>query len=70
MSIGANSNRLSAVTKELLNRWRETGEHWRDAKSVEFENRYLQELFAGVDTTNSVIEQLDKVLKKIRSDCE
>jgi len=70
MSVSSNSNRLSAVTKELLNHWRETGEHWRDAKSKEFENRYLQELFAGVDTTNSVIEQLDKILKKIRSDCE
>jgi len=70
MSVSSNSNRLSAVTKELLNHWRETREHWRDAKSAEFENRYLQELFAGVDTTNSVIEQLDKVLKKIKNECE
>ena len=70
MNFGANSNRLSAVTKDLLKNWRETQEYWRDAKSTEFEKRYLEELFTGVDTTNTVIEQLDKLLKKIKNECE
>jgi hypothetical protein len=70
MSVSSNGNRVSAVTKDLLNQWRETREHWRDAKSMEFQRRYMEELFAGVDTTGTVIEQLDKLLKKIRNDCE
>ena len=70
MSVSSNGTRLSAVTKELLNQWRDTRESWRDAKSGNFEKRYMEELFAGVDTTGTVVEQLDKILKKIRNECE
>jgi hypothetical protein len=30
----------------------------------------LQELFVGVDKAVSVVEKLDELLKKVRSDCE
>ena len=63
-------NRLSALTKELLAQWSEAKSHWDDAKSGEFERKYLQELVAGVDRSVTVIEQLDKLFAKIRKDCE
>ena len=66
----ANSNRLSGITKELRAQWFETKGYWRDAKSQEFEQKYLEELFASVDRTVTVIEQLDKLITKIKTDCE
>lgn len=62
--------KLRAATQQLSIQWAETKESWRDAKCQEFEQKYMQELLASVDRAVSVIEQLDKLVKKIRSDCE
>jgi len=68
--MNANGTRLSGITKDLLNQWQLTKQDWPDAKSPEFERKYLQELISSVDKAVTVIEQLDKVVAKIRSDCE
>jgi hypothetical protein len=66
----AGGAKLRAATQQLLIQWEETKEHWRDAKCQEFEQKYMQELLASVDRAMTVIEQLDTLVKKIRSDCE
>ena len=66
----ASRSRLEAITKELRLQWQQTKEHWTDAKSLEFEQRFLQELFVSVDRSVSAIEQLDKLITKIKKDCE
>lgn len=68
--MNASAGRISALTKELWMQWQRTREQWADAKSQEFERKYLQELTAGVDRTVTVIEDLDKLINKIRRDCE
>jgi hypothetical protein len=70
VSLRNNGTRLSMVTKELVAHWKETKEYWQDAKSAEFEAKYIEELQASVDTAVVIIEQLDKVITKIRKDCE
>jgi hypothetical protein len=70
MSMSANRGRLMMITKELNSRWVETKESWMDAKSREFEVKYIQELITNVDTAATVIDQLDKLVNKIRNDCE
>ena len=70
MSVSASKARLTGLTKDLLARWEHTKDFWRDAKSQEFEHRYIEELLASVDRTVTVIEQLDKLVTKIRKDCE
>jgi hypothetical protein len=70
MSLGSSKQRLTAITKELLLRWDQTKETWQDAKAQEFERKYLAELVSGVDKTVTVIDQLDKLVSKVRSDCE
>jgi hypothetical protein len=70
MSLRTNGTRLAMVTKELMTKWRETREYWKDAKSEEFEKKYMDELQASVDTAVIVIEKLDKIISKIRKDCE
>ena len=66
----ASGSRLAGLTKELRAQWQDTKNYWKDAKSQEFEHRYMDELLASVDRTVTVMEQLDKLLTKIRTDCE
>lgn len=70
MSLNADKARLASVTKELAMKWNDTKQYWADAKCQEFEHKYLEELFSGVDTATSVIDQLEKIINKIKSDCE
>jgi hypothetical protein len=70
MSLSGSKNRLVAITKELSNRWDETKNYWRDAKSQEFEQRYMIELFANVDKTVTVMDKLNELLTKVKNDCE
>jgi hypothetical protein len=68
--MSAGGSRLEGLTKDLKVHWLQTKEYWADAKSQEFEHKYLEELFASVDRAVLVIEQLDKLISKIKKDCE
>jgi len=68
--MSASAGRIGALTKDLWARWQHTRETWNDAKALEFERQYLQELNFNVDKTVAVIDQLDKLLSKIKKDCE
>ena len=70
MSMGGSKARLMGTTRELLLQWGETKNQWRDARSSEFDLRYMQELSAHVERAVTVIEKLDEILKKVRHDCE
>jgi hypothetical protein len=70
MSISANGKLVMSATKELWLRWEETKNHWQDAKSHEFEQRYLLELQSHVDRALPIFSDLDKLISRIRSDCE
>jgi hypothetical protein len=68
--MSGNKSRLVGLTREISLQWAETRNHWRDAKSEEFERRFMIELSAHVNRTVIVLAQLDELLKKVRSDCE
>jgi hypothetical protein len=68
--MNSSGTRLSGITRELWGQWQQTKEHWKDSKSAEFERKYLEDLVASVDKTVMVIEQLDKLISKIKRDCE
>jgi hypothetical protein len=70
MSISSNGTRLGTVSKEFSLQWQQTREYWKDAKGDEFERKYIAELLESVDRAVAVIEQLDKLIIKIRKDCE
>jgi hypothetical protein len=70
MSLSGSRSRLAAISKELSLRWHETRNYWKDSKSHEFEQRYLDDLLARVDKTVTVVEKLDELLGKVRKDCE
>ena len=66
----ASGSRLEAITKELHLQWQQTKEHWADAKSLEFEQRFLSDLITTVDRAAPVFDDLEKVLSRVRNDCE
>jgi hypothetical protein len=68
--MSASGSRLEGLTKDLRVHWLQTKEYWSDAKSQEFEHKYLEELFASVDRAVLVIDQIDKLISKIKKDCE
>ena len=70
MSAVGSKGRLAGASKELALKWEDTRNYWRDDKSRDFDRKYMQELFAGMDKAVNVIEKLDELLKRVRSDCE
>lgn len=68
--MSASQNRLVGLTNELRAEWEQTKHDWNDAKSREFEQRFLTELLSAVNQTINNIEALERVLAKIRTDCE
>ena len=68
--MGANGPRLAGITKDLWHQWQDTKNYWRDAKSDEFQKKYLDELMNSVDKTVATIDQIEKLIAKIRTDCE
>jgi len=70
MNVSANGKTVVALTKQLSVAWTETRQHWRDSKSEEFEKRFLSELLSTIDRAAPVFDDLDKVLHRVRNDCE
>ncbi|HMP82128.1 MAG TPA: hypothetical protein PKA41_05400 [Verrucomicrobiota bacterium] len=68
--MNAAHNRLMGLTKELREDWEQTKQYWNDARSREFEKRFLEELFAGVNQSIASIDALERILDKLRADCE
>jgi hypothetical protein len=70
MSLSGNKGRLMGLTRDISLEWAETKNYWRDVKSEEFERRFMAELSAHVNRAVIVMEQMEELLKKVRSDCE
>jgi len=70
MSLSVCKTRLATVTREIGNQWDQTKHFWQDAKCQEFEHEYIELLQSSVEKAVTVIDELDKVISKIRSDCE
>jgi hypothetical protein len=70
MNISTNGKLLAAATKDIWLKWEETKEQWQDSKSQEFQHRYIEELIVAVDRAVPVFDDLDKLVSKVRNDCE
>jgi hypothetical protein len=64
------SSTLAQSAKNLSAAWQEAQAHWRDAKAAEFQREYLDEIPALIGKSREALEELERVLRKVRSDCE
>lgn len=70
MSIKASAGNIGQAVKNLMLEWDQTRSSWNDAKAQEFGKKFLDDLPGHVVRATSVMEELDKLLNKVRSDCE
>ena len=70
MSARVSASNLVQAVKELSIDWQQTREHWRDAKSLEFERQYLEALPQHISRATAVMQEIDALLRKVRADCE
>jgi hypothetical protein len=70
VSLNASKSRLAALSKDLTVRWEQTRASWTDARSREFEQHYMETLQSSVNAALVNIETLERIIAKIRSDCE
>ncbi len=70
MSVRTSAANLSQAAKDLTRAWEQVSESWRDAKHLEFHHKYLEEIPDHVARALSVMQEIDALLNKVRSDCE
>lgn len=68
--MSGNASRLAAITRDLMERWRETRSSWRDARAIQFEKDHLEPLEDAVKGALRGITHLEALLQQIRRDCE
>ena len=70
MSTRSSAANLAQAMKDLSLAWQETRSQWRDTKAIEFDDTYLEVLPQHVARASSAMEEIEALLKKVRSACE
>jgi hypothetical protein len=70
MSTAGSASKLVQATRQLLHEWEQTKSAWRDVKSQDFEQTYIEPLPGHVERAIAAMGEIDLLLKKVRSDCE
>jgi hypothetical protein len=70
MNVSTNGKVILSATRELARKWEHTRQSWKDAKSAEFERAYLSDLFSDVERAMPILEELDRLIANVRSQCE
>jgi len=66
----AGGARIVGLTRELLNKWNRSKDSWRDSKALEFEKKFMDELESSASHASSGMENLERIIRNIRSECE
>ncbi len=70
MSVHATKARLSGMSRQLSLEWEHVRATWTDDKAREFHQRYLVPLMADVEKAVAAMEQLEKLMLRVKEDCE
>lgn len=70
MTTAGSRGMLTLATRQLLSRWDETRQSWRDLKAAEFEGHYLSGVKDTVGAAIRTLEEIDQILEKAHADCE
>ncbi len=70
MSTQTSKARLAGLLKSLLVDWDQTRSTWTDDKSREFHQRYMLELIFEVEKAIAALENLEKLMQRVKEDCE
>jgi hypothetical protein len=69
MSLDVGRHRLVSAHTCLLERWEEISRVWQDRVRADFAKEYLEPLGPALQATLAAIDQLARVLGRLRQDC-
>lgn len=70
MNARATAANLAEGVKDLSFDWDQTKTYWNDVKSQQFERDYLEQIADYVTRARAAMEEIDVLVRKVRSDCE
>ena len=70
MNVSGSASNLVQAARQLTSDWQQIKVTWHDVKSNEFEHHYIDALPGHVERTAAVLEELNLLLRKVRSECE
>ena len=70
MNARATAANLAQGVKDLSFDWEQTKTYWHDVKSQQFERDYLEQVADYVTRARAAMEEIDVLVRKVRSDCE
>ncbi len=70
MNARASAANLYQAAKDLSFEWEQTRTYWNDAKSQQFARDYLDMISEYITRSRAAMEEIDVLLRKVRSDCE
>jgi len=70
MSTQGSAANLAQAARILTLEWEKTKTYWHDVKGQEFEQKYLADLPGQISATLKAMEDMNILIKKVRSDCE
>ena len=70
MNARATAANLAQGVKDLSFDWEQTKTCWHDVKSQQFERDYLEQVADYVTRARAAMEEIDVLVRKVRSDCE
>lgn len=69
VSLTTGKAKLNYAMKSLIGRWDDTKEHWQDAVSRDFEEKYLEPLAPQMATTIRGIDHLAQLFVAAEQEC-
>ena len=70
MNARATAANLAQGVKDLSFDWDQAKTYWHDVKSQQFERDYLEQIADYVTRARAAMEEIDVLVRKVRSDCE
>lgn len=70
MNVRGCAGKLGLAAKDIRFHWEQTEAYWRDVKSAEFADKYVNVIPEHVARARLAMEEIDLLIKKVRSDCE
>jgi hypothetical protein len=70
MNVSTNAKMILSATRDLANRWNSTKDQWHDVKSAGFEEEYLTGVFVEAERAAQTLEELNRIILSVRSQCE
>lgn len=70
MNVAGSAGNLNEAMKTMLAEWDKARGYWRDAKAVEFGEKYIEALPVDIAKALTAMGEIERVLKKIKNTCE